>query len=195
MTATFEQKESQRRYQQRPEIKIKIRNRMREYHQRPEVKERRRLYELRPEVKERVKQYRQRPEVQERMRQYNKQYRKKCNQTLGFKDRERERTNEWRRIQRLKVCKLLGGKCVHCGCDNPLALEINHVNGGGTKEHKTIYSKGGRTPFYRAILIGRRSIKDLELTCRVCNANHFLQRQGITGIIVTWNPSIEREGY
>lgn len=55
----------------------------------------------------------------------------------------------------------------------PEALEINHINGGGCQE---FYSTKYRFSFYLDILSGRRNKDDLELTCRVCNAVHYLEK-------------------
>ena len=46
----------------------------REYHRRPDIKERMKQYNQRPEVKERIRQYNQRPEVKARNRAYMKVY-------------------------------------------------------------------------------------------------------------------------
>ena len=73
-------------------------------------------------------------------------------------------------------------KCVHCGCDKQELLEINHINGGGTKEN------AHPTKFYYGILRGERGIKDLELRCIACNALHYLEmRYGKTGYKIVWN--------
>ena len=61
-------REKIRKYHQRPEVKEK----QREYKQRPEVKERKKKYDQRPEVKEKQREYQQRPEVKERQREYYK---------------------------------------------------------------------------------------------------------------------------
>jgi hypothetical protein len=53
-------------YNQRPEVK----QRRREYNQRPEVKQRRKEYNERPEVKQKRKEYHQRPESKEARRKY-----------------------------------------------------------------------------------------------------------------------------
>lgn len=78
---------------------------------------------------------------------------------------------------REKVVKLLGGKCVYCGCDILEALEINHKNGGGIKELKGKYNYRGKDLMLcREIISGRREIDDLELSCRVCNSVHYLEK-------------------
>lgn len=165
-------KEQRRQYQQSPEYKEwkKL------YRQRPEVKEQRRLYCQRPKVKERKKLYNQRPKVKERARRYH--------QRPEVRERELEQGKKRRMEQRLKVIELFGGKCIYCGCDNYRALEVNHRNGGGVKERKNL--NGGI--FYKKILTGERKTDDLELTCRVCNANHYLRSIGVDGLKVIWDP-------
>jgi hypothetical protein len=62
-----------------------------------------------------------------------------------------------------------GNKCVSCGCDNIDALEFRHINGGNSKRNKKLYRN---QYFYRNVFLGR--ITDIELTCGVCKALHFL---------------------
>jgi hypothetical protein len=57
-------------YKQRPEVKDKAREYMREYQQRPDVKAKRREYNQRPEVKAKRREYNQRPEVKARKREF-----------------------------------------------------------------------------------------------------------------------------
>jgi DNA-directed RNA polymerase subunit RPC12/RpoP len=62
--------------------------------------------------------------------------------------------------------------CARCGCDDPRLLEINHKNGGGNKEMQ----HGHRSHrFYIDIANGTRSVDDLELLCKPCNAIHALE--------------------
>tara|TARA_R100000005_G_C4997943_1_gene204656 strand:+ start:3056 stop:3550 length:495 start_codon:yes stop_codon:yes gene_type:complete len=77
-------KERGREYRQRPEVIERTKKYKQEYRQRPEVKERRKKYsqeyEKRPEVIERRREYEKRPEVKERKRQQQrKRYRKRRN--------------------------------------------------------------------------------------------------------------------
>ncbi len=67
---------------------------------------------------------------------------------------------EWRK----RAIEKLGAVCVHCGYDNPLAFEFDHVNGGGRKEYGI---SGNNYTFYRAIALGER--KDIQLLCANCN--------------------------
>ena len=103
---------------------------------------------------------------------------------MPYKDEEKQReyqrkwTKRNREIQRQYMRKIraeaiehLGGKCEYCGCDIPEALEVNHIN--GTKNiHKR--HKSSSKSFNLAILRGEYDDK-VELTCRVCNAVHYLQ--------------------
>jgi predicted Zn-ribbon and HTH transcriptional regulator len=60
-------------------------------------------------------------------------------------------------------------KC-KCGCNDIRFLEINHINGGGTKEFR---AKGSRV--YWDIIQHKRPVDDLEVMCKVCNALHYLE--------------------
>lgn len=72
--------------------------------------------------------------------------------------------------------------CVRCGCDDERLLEINHKEGGGGKE-----LKGASNKFYREIARLKRSVDDLEILCRVCNAHHFLEiKFGLLPFVVEW---------
>ena len=94
----------------------------------------------------------------------NKEYQKE------WARKHRKQQREYVRRLRLRVIEYLGGKCVNCECDNPEALEMNHINGGGAKEYRE--NGACQKSLYMDILAGRR--KDIELTCKVCNALHCL---------------------
>ncbi len=57
--------------------------------------------------------------------------------------------------------KILGNRCVRCGFDNWKALQIDHVNGGGTKERKK-----GVGAVYRRVI---KHPEDYQLLCANCN--------------------------
>jgi len=62
---------------------------------------------------------------------------------------------------------MMGGRCVGCKISDPRVLQLNHKNGGGTKERK---GEGwGGAQLVRAILHGSRAVDDLELRCANCN--------------------------
>lgn len=79
--------------------------------------------------------------------------------------------------------------CVRCGCDDERFLEINHKNGGGNKEHKS------RDNIERVIVNGNRSVEDLEILCRPCNAIHALElRYGSVPLMTTFTKRYQAEG-
>ena len=76
----------------------------------------------------------------------------------------KERTRKYKNETRIKAIAILGGKCVHCGYnENPKALQIDHIHGGGKQENKAPYL------YYRAIVKGERK-GDFQLLCANCNA-------------------------
>lgn len=88
-----------------------------------------------------------------------------------------------RRIKALSIVSNGDIRCIHCGCDIIDILEINHKNGGGSKE----YHSGNGSLMIR-IINGNRTVDDLELRCKVCNALHDVEyRKGIHGFKITWD--------
>jgi hypothetical protein len=86
----------------------------------------------------------------------------------------REIARRSRLTQKLGAMEILGGaRCVNCGCDDLRILEINHKNGGGSKEYKQV--KAGHR-FHYLIRSRKRSTTDLEVRCRVCNALDYIER-------------------
>jgi hypothetical protein len=68
------------------------------------------------------------------------------------------------RKQRLKLIEFLGGKCRHCGFDDPRALQVDHVNGGGRKERFNYDNQCQ----YRKIIKDDKTGK-YQLLCANCN--------------------------
>jgi hypothetical protein len=66
--------------------------------------------------------------------------------------------------RRLEVIDILGGKCVHCGFDDPRALQIDHVDGKGGNERRT----EGPHAAMRRILAG--DTESYQPLCANCNA-------------------------
>ena len=67
----------------------------------------------------------------------------------------------------------LGGKCVECGNTDMRVFQINHVNGGGSKE----YRSRGVEPVYRDIILKNRRT-DVNLMCANCNLIYEYKRNG-----------------
>lgn len=97
----------------------------------------------------------------EKKREYDREWARK----------HRESMKNYCRSIRVKAIIFLGGKCVKCGCTDIKALEINHIDGGGSKDK---YAHGRRKQYYLDILSGRRKSDDLNIMCKVCNSWHCL---------------------
>src|SRR3990167_10375303 len=79
-------------------------------------------------------------------------------------DKVRAAQRKYSRNLRLQALEKLGSKCERCGFNDPRALQIDHINGGGVRERK----KGtSQHVFYRSIVNGERT--DLQLLCANCN--------------------------
>ena len=100
---------------------------------------------------------------------YDKEYRKKNKERLNNRRRNYRKKIRMKALMKISRQKLA---CMNCGCDNPRLLEINHKNGGGYEEIKSI---GGSTQFYLNIINGKRKTDDLNILCKVCNNLHYLE--------------------
>jgi len=132
----------------------------------------------------------------DKQKEYQRRWSKENRVTVNKRSREWKAKNReqmrnygisYNKILVLKVQDFLGGKCVYCGCDVPEALEINHVNGGGSQTDM----KGSRSKYYHSILKGERSKDEFELTCRVCNNWHYLTK--LKGIPDGWTIIWEKQ--
>src|ERR1022692_3922959 len=86
-----------------------------------------------------------------------------------YDDRNRERqkgkTRSYNARVRAIIIELLGGECVRCHFTDPRALQVDHVNGGGSKERKST-TRG----FYHVVLENHLSKKTkYQLLCANCN--------------------------
>ena len=97
----------------------------------------------------------------------------------AWQRKNREAPRKYRKGLRIRAIEALGGTCVYCGCDDFEALEFNHKNGGGYQEKNGHRSKS----FLLSIIRNERD--DIEVTCRICNAYHYLKL--IKGIEGSWN--------
>ncbi len=82
--------------------------------------------------------------------------------------------NRYVKIKTRSLSMIGKGKvqCVNCGCNDIRLLEINHINGSGTKDY-ALYI--GKSSFIQTIAAGKRKTDDLEVCCRVCNALQYLE--------------------
>lgn len=72
---------------------------------------------------------------------------------------------ERRRRRRLGFLVSLGGQCVECGFSDPRALEVDHINGGGTQAR----SKVGDVDSYHHLLTADAAAGRLQLLCANCH--------------------------
>jgi 5-methylcytosine-specific restriction endonuclease McrA len=79
--------------------------------------------------------------------------------------READRLAEAKRRQaiRQRVIAHLGGKCAICGFRDPRALQVDHVNGGGTRHRKTVSTHR----VWKVALISDPGV--YQLLCASCN--------------------------
>src|SRR5574341_379582 len=66
---------------------------------------------------------------------------------------------EWRQA----VLDKFGSKCAYCGFDDIRALQLDHVNGGGTKEHLAL----GNCGIYKKAVYDTKN--NYQLLCANCN--------------------------
>lgn len=68
---------------------------------------------------------------------------------------------------RESVVVILGGKCVKCGFDDKRALQIDHINGGGSKERKKMGLNGSFHSHVLKSFIEKEN--KYQLLCANCN--------------------------
>jgi hypothetical protein len=87
----------------------------------------------------------------------------------------RSRTAVWQRTARVALIDLLGGRtCGVCGMKDVEVLTIDHVNGGGTRERKTMKGYPPMIWYYSAHHEAAR--RNLQVLCRNCNWKRYLSR-------------------
>jgi hypothetical protein len=71
--------------------------------------------------------------------------------------------NQYNRALKLRVIKLLGGSCVRCGFADERALQLDHVDGGGCMDNRSVNIRG------RLLRILRGEGPPIQLLCANCN--------------------------
>lgn len=81
------------------------------------------------------------------------------------RDNRKTETSKFYAQKRIEVVELLGGKCMRCDFSDIRALQIDHVNGSGIKDRKSI------TKMYYPVVIESVSNKEgkYQLLCANCN--------------------------
>ncbi len=78
-------------------------------------------------------------------------------------EHRRTKLKEWVKRVKLEVFELLGNKCKGCGVSDWRVLQIDHINGGGTREKKI----GNYWTFFRKEILS--GSKKYQLLCANCN--------------------------
>ncbi len=78
---------------------------------------------------------------------------------------KRLKSRQYHHKMKIKLLNFLGGKCVRCGFSDFRALQIDHVNGGGVKERKSITKMFSKYIFEKI----QQGNKEYQLLCANCN--------------------------
>lgn len=89
-------------------------------------------------------------------------------ETEKKKNREKAKWYKKRITALLKIDPKL--ECKRCGCRDIRFLEINHMHGGGNQE-----LKNSKVNCMTKKVMQGRSVVDLELLCKPCNAIHYME--------------------
>jgi len=110
---------------------------------------------------------RHREELKQKTKEY---YRRTREERLAYYRKWREANRELHREYHHKLMReikeLLGNKCVKCGFSDTRALQIDHLNGGGSKFRKNVRGRRYYKNILDAILAGS---KEYQLLCANCN--------------------------
>lgn len=87
------------------------------------------------------------------------------NQLARTRCRTSEYYKTWKTSQRQKAIDHLGGKCVKCGFSDIRALQIDHVNGGGTQERRSLNYNFWK--LYKKVCVDTSN--QYQLLCANCN--------------------------
>jgi len=103
---------------------------------------------------------------QRQWREKNLEKYKSYNSYIYSKDYSKQARIEKRNF----ILKSMGNKCIKCGFTDVRALQIDHINGGGTKEKQEI---GEGVPFYNYLIeLIKLNIwqKGYQILCANCNS-------------------------
>lgn len=93
--------------------------------------------------------------------------RKKSEYSRNYHHDHKEHQHDVKKRVRLTLLSIIGMKCMRCGFDNPDALQIDHIYGGGHKESKLFKSKFSLYQYY--INNPDSAVKKLQTLCPTCN--------------------------
>ena len=82
----------------------------------------------------------------------------------------------WKSTKRRDVLLAYGGQCVQCGFNDHRALQLDHVNGGGSAERRAIGYEGVLVKALEALGNG-----EYQLLCANCNEIKRRERKEFGG--------------
>lgn len=82
------------------------------------------------------------------------------------KERSRVRHKEKREKIRNEIFDILGHACVKCGFADERALQIDHINGGGSKTRR---AEGGNRYYSNILTKIQASSNEYQILCANCN--------------------------
>jgi hypothetical protein len=117
------------------------------------------------------------------------------------RQRTRLKTAQHQLLQKCELFERIGtgqSECYRCQVTDLRILELDHLDGGGSKEHRAARKRGGDiNPYVRTLRLigtGERSRWDYQVLCRPCNALAYLERKfpDLKGLgRISWADAIE----
>lgn len=99
----------------------------------------------------------------EKIRNSRKEYEQEYHRVNYIK--RREATRRYNQKKRAELISVLGGKCVKCGFDDVRALQVDHINGGGSKDNANTSGMKNKVMLDRI----KSGDKSYQLLCANCN--------------------------
>ena len=106
---------------------------------------------------------------------YQKNRESYIRRTTDFIKKHRETYKEYQRKGnfrlRVRVMEFFSDgepRCMCCGEKEIKFLQIDHINGGGSKERRDVKKKGG-SEFYRWLLLQKKDLTRYQVLCMNCN--------------------------
>jgi len=97
-----------------------------------------------------------------------------------FKRKNAEKNRRYIEARRMKIIRLLGGKCARCGIDDPRVLCIDHVNSDGAEERRK-YRHGKRGSSKKYLYHIFKEIEAgstrYQLLCANCNLIKYREKR------------------
>lgn len=80
---------------------------------------------------------------------------------------------------RKAVLEAYGGRCARCGIDNPIVLDVDHIDNNGASERKLLnrngVHRGGGGKVYRLLRRKGYPRDNYQLLCRNCNWIKYME--------------------